>query len=89
MVGRELHTLCPTGEDHQGACERRRGGGVLARLDAGRSMIGSRKLKVKTITGRRLNFTDTENKSKPRVMSFISLVQIWSPRLDTGRVMIL
>lgn len=88
MVGRELHTICPNGEDHQGAGGGSRGGRAPDRLDVGREMTASRKLKAKMTTVGRLNSTLADNKSSLLPMISISLVPILDSPLDIERAMI-
>ena len=56
MVGRELHTICPNGEDHQGASMRGGGGREPGTPGNGSNMIDLRKSKA---TGMILGNTST------------------------------
>ena len=52
MVGRELHTICPHGEDHQGVRRERGGRSGSGKQGSGRNKSVSKSSIVKMMTGK-------------------------------------
>lgn len=54
MVGRELHTICPHGEDHQGLARERGERSEIDKHGSGRKLDASKKLTATTMMGKAL-----------------------------------
>ena len=77
MVGRELHTICPHGEDHQGDDRARRPNGD-GTTTSRRTSRGLKKLKIPRMkTGKALNMISVHRKKELFQMNYILLALIW------------
>lgn len=54
MVGRELHTICPHGEDHQGLAREIGEKSEIDKHGCGRKLDASKKSKAMTMMGKAL-----------------------------------
>ena len=84
MVGRELHTICPNGEDHQGRGRGRRGGSGTNKLGNGRRLAGLRNCKPTTMMAKEFSQVPGFSRKGSLATSSSLRVLIWvlAPCID-------
>ncbi len=84
MVGRELHTICPNGEDHQGRGRGRKGGSGTNKLGNGRRLADLRNCRPMTMMAKEFPQVPGFSKKGSLVTSSSLRVLIWvlAPCID-------